>query len=37
VPSLLLTSTELPEARGGVAINLAIVVAVVAARQAGWV
>ena len=37
VSSLLLTSTELPDARGGVAINVAIVVAVVAARQVGWV
>jgi hypothetical protein len=37
VASLLLSSAELPDARIGVVINLAIVGALVAGRQFGWV
>ena len=37
VSSLLLSFAELPAARAGVAINLAIIVVLIAARQVGWV
>jgi len=37
VSSLLLSVAELPAARAGVVINLAIMVALIAGRQLGWV